>query len=104
MKKKFNLPSQPKTFSQAENSIVLNLEIKLPNLGNVQPPPQVPSFHPDVIKQRLRDKIRAAAPITKKSSVAKMNQDIYPQPTTRTPPDSESGKGIAPKPRPGYYH
>lgn len=40
--------------------------------------------------------------LTKKSSVSKMNADIYPEPTSTN--STPEGKGMTPKPRPGYFH
>lgn len=103
MKKKFSLPSVTRTYQRPSDnsSIVLNLEIKLPQMAApvAQPSPVIPA---EVIKQRLQEKAKDLVPLNKNSPKSKFNQDIYPEPVSVTP--SETGKGVAPKPRPGYYH
>lgn len=74
----------------------ISIQIELPQAAPVVPLPAV---------QRRLEKLpspKTLQTLTKKSSVAKLNADIYPDKVEHN--NTPEGKGMTPKPRPGYFH
>lgn len=55
----------------------------------------------DAVKRRIKSKTLTTE-LTANSSRTKLNADIYPDKTTHN--NTPEGKGMTPKPRPGYFH